>query len=198
MTMGLVERTRAPEARRTYDWTGLDPWRSELTARLAPHCRDSSEVEDIVQETFIRAARSRTRLRSPERLRSWLVRIAFNTLRDDRRRSSGKQTVPIDEALDVPDEEFGEPVVRWRIDSLDVPEDEVLLALERARQELPSADRELIDTYYEADDPERAAAAARIPRRLVKVRLFRARGRIKRSVRRMILERQPSREVLSC
>lgn len=48
---------------------------------------DRSELEDIIQETFVIAYKNLSRLREPERLRTWLSTIAVRQLRRGRRRS---------------------------------------------------------------------------------------------------------------
>jgi len=46
-----------------------------------------SELEDIIQETFVVAYKGLVRLREPERLRTWLSTIAVRELRRTRRRA---------------------------------------------------------------------------------------------------------------
>lgn len=45
-------------------------------------CRNHGMAEDATQETFVRALRALPRLRSPERITSWLLTIAANTTRE--------------------------------------------------------------------------------------------------------------------
>lgn len=61
-----------------------------LTQRYLPRvyglclrvCRRQELAEEATQETFVRALRALPRLRSPERLTSWLLAIAANTTRE--------------------------------------------------------------------------------------------------------------------
>ena len=46
---------------------------------------DASEAEDIVQEAFVRALRSLHAVRSPDALRSWLLRAVANQAKNARR-----------------------------------------------------------------------------------------------------------------
>ncbi len=48
--------------------------------------RDPELVDDLCQETFLRALRGFSRLRDPSRFSSWLYRTAENLLRDHFRR----------------------------------------------------------------------------------------------------------------
>lgn len=47
--------------------------------------RDSSDAEDVAQETFIKAARSLGQFGGRSSFKNWLYSIAMNTLRDKRR-----------------------------------------------------------------------------------------------------------------
>jgi len=53
---------------------------------------EPNEVEDIVQETFLRAYQSLRRFRGRSQLRTWLIQIAINVCRD-RQRSFWKRRV---------------------------------------------------------------------------------------------------------
>ena len=54
---------------------------AELFAYVWRMLRDTADAEDCLQETFLRAYRSFTRLRSDTNHRAWLYKIATNTTR---------------------------------------------------------------------------------------------------------------------
>src|SRR5690349_14830434 len=62
----------------------------------------SVDVDDVVQDTMLRALDSLDGLREPERFRSWLVAIAMNQVRAH---GQARQAVrqPVEEAWDVAD-----------------------------------------------------------------------------------------------
>jgi RNA polymerase sigma factor (sigma-70 family) len=64
-----------------------------------------SDVDDVVQETMLRAVRELGTLRTPESFRSWLAAIAVHQVgtHRDRCRVAGARTVALDEAADVPE-----------------------------------------------------------------------------------------------
>ena len=65
-----------------------------------------AEAEDVVQDTFVKAWKSRWRVREPEKLPAWLAAIARHRARDVFR---ARRTVPLsdelDEAVDEGDEQ---------------------------------------------------------------------------------------------
>ncbi|HWA14911.1 MAG TPA: sigma-70 family RNA polymerase sigma factor [Gemmatimonadales bacterium] len=64
---------------------------------LAAAGAEPGEVEDLVQETFLRAFRAIENWRGDATFRSWLFTIASNLLRDAYRRRKGKTMVPLEE-----------------------------------------------------------------------------------------------------
>ncbi len=58
-----------------------------------------AEVDDLVQETFIRAFRGVDRFRGQCQFRTWLLTIGGNVLKDAGRRAGREKVVPLDEAL---------------------------------------------------------------------------------------------------
>lgn len=64
---------------------------------LAAAGADAGEVDDLVQETFIRAFRSVDGWRGDAAFRSWLFTIASNLLRDQYRRRKGRTMVPLED-----------------------------------------------------------------------------------------------------
>jgi RNA polymerase sigma-70 factor (ECF subfamily) len=72
---------------------------------LAASGADSAELDDLVQETFIRAFRAIDTWRGEAAFRSWLITIAGNLLRDAWRRRKGKLMVSLeDQALTAQDD----------------------------------------------------------------------------------------------
>jgi len=66
-------------------------WRHQLMVRsMLMRCcrRDSHSVDDLVQETFLRAYLSLANFRSEAKFSTWLYRIAFNIVADKFRRKS--------------------------------------------------------------------------------------------------------------
>jgi len=57
---------------------------------------DVFELEDLAQETFVRAFRRLDSWHGTVSLRSWLFAIAGNLLRDERRKQKGRRIVAID------------------------------------------------------------------------------------------------------
>jgi RNA polymerase sigma-70 factor, ECF subfamily len=82
---------------------------AELVARhatalarfLAGSGAPESELDDLVQDTFIRAFRSVDRFRGQCQFRTWLMAIGGNVLKDFGRKQSrgGRQIMPLDESV---------------------------------------------------------------------------------------------------
>ena len=63
--------------------------------------QNRAEAEDVVQDAFIKAWKSRWRVRDPEKFPAWLATIARNRARDV---AASRRTVPLDDELnDAPD-----------------------------------------------------------------------------------------------
>src|SRR5437762_5340944 len=58
-----------------------------------------AEVDDLVQETFIRAFRGVSGFRGQCQFRTWLLTIGGNVLKDFGRRASRRQVVPLNDAV---------------------------------------------------------------------------------------------------
>ena len=68
--------------------------------------QDKGDAEDAVQDTFLKAYRTRSRLREPEKVVSWLSMIARNRARDilrKRRVCEIHEALGLEEASDVAD-----------------------------------------------------------------------------------------------
>lgn len=175
-------------------WLGLDELRPTLRMFLRRHCRDGGEVEDVLQETLLRAARYRDSLVDARNLRSWTQRIAVNVLRDRVRRSRRQARVErAEENLDLAEGreripgEFEEEV-KLTVGATVVDRRVALAKLDEVFGELKADDRAVLRSYYGgAQSCADTAGECDIPSSLVKVRLFRARKRLMRALRRKLV-----------
>jgi RNA polymerase sigma-70 factor (ECF subfamily) len=183
-------------------WTGLEEVEGELREILARRCRDVSEVDDVLQETYLRAARHRGTLSDPTRLRGWATRIALNALRDIQRRNSRLPRADLGEAgLELLLEghpqrgaDGGPPSLR--VGSRWIDRGDALRELAATFGQLPPHDRRVLESYYGGGQcGERTARECGLPRSLVKVRLFRARRRLERLLRPRLLSDQVAETV---
>ncbi len=175
------------------EWTGLEALSMDLRRFLAQRCRDESEIDDVVQETLLRAARYRDRLTEPEKLLPWARRIAANVLCDRFRRECRVDRAGLADGmldgfaapeLDHVDEDDGGEV---RCGSWVLDKDAALELLAGELVELRPEDRRLLTTFYSgAQSCREAAATCEVPLALVKVRLFRARKRLLKAMRRRL------------
>jgi RNA polymerase sigma-70 factor (ECF subfamily) len=183
-------------------WSGLAEMWPVVGRYLARHCRDESEVEDLVQEALLRASRYRGTLVDPARLRPWLLRIALNVLRDHVRRERRMPRTEVDQdAFELIEGREGVPGesredLQVQLDGTVVEKPRALVHLCDAREELRSRDRIVLDSHYEAGRSCRETAfVCEIPHSLVKVRLFRARKRLQRVLRsRLRIDEEPACE----
>ena len=170
-------------------WNGLEELGSGLRRFLARHCSDENEVDDVIQETYLRAARYRTRQEGAPRLCAWARRIALNVLSDRRRRGArfvpiGSEEVLVEERGEVRAEEDAPPL---RIGRHELERESALRLLGEARTHQRSEDLRLLDSFYGgAQCCRETARECGVPRHLVKVRLFRARRRLARTIRRLL------------
>ncbi len=70
-----------------------DACADRLFGWLAVHLRSAADAEDVVQETFVRLARSRKKLRRVENLTAYVFSIARNEVARLRKRASREQSL---------------------------------------------------------------------------------------------------------
>lgn len=173
-------------------WDGLHELRTDLERYLTTRCGDPHDVEDAVQESFIRAARYRRGQSVPGGLRPWLFRIGANVVADGHRGDRQRMVALSDEASLLLESRDPTPEVA-------VDEDEVecglwTLGLSRARGLLDRAlaalaehDRTVLrGVYIDALSREAVARRLGVGPELVKVRLFRAKRRLRSALRRQM------------
>jgi RNA polymerase sigma-70 factor (TIGR02960 family) len=108
-------------------------YRRELHVHCYRMLANFDEAEDAVQETFLRAWRSRSTFDGGTLFRAWLYRIATNVCIDMRRRS-GRQATRVETFRDLP---WLQPYPDRLLDEVAPPEDEPdAVAVERETIEL--------------------------------------------------------------
>ncbi|MDP6538901.1 MAG: sigma-70 family RNA polymerase sigma factor [Planctomycetota bacterium] len=174
---------------REWTWDELEQLRPRVRRRLARRCRDESELDDLVQETLMRAARYRGSLADPGRLGSWVASIAGNVFHDHLQREGRLPRVEGAEATlhqlegrePAPSESEADPDVvvageAWERDS-------VVDAMRSSFACLRPDDRVVLADYYGGEmSCKETARRTGIAPELVKVRLFRARKRLRSAV----------------
>jgi RNA polymerase sigma-70 factor (ECF subfamily) len=128
-------------------------------------------VEDLVQETVVRALGALDRYRPTSDLKAWLFTIMKNYVRDQWRKQRNMTTVSLTQSADVDTRSAAAP----QIDQL------MLRELTEAIQRLPPYQRDvLLQVSIDPSSYEAASAALGIPVGTVRSRLFRARNSLQR------------------
>lgn len=136
----LVERARKGSTSAFSDIVRL--YQSRVRGFIGRFVRDASAVEDLAQDTFVRAYRALASYRGESSLAVWLLGIARNLalmhLRDESRRRA-KESGVLQRAIE-----------RWLQPALekDGDHDRALAALEACVERLPGHSAELVESYY--------------------------------------------------
>jgi RNA polymerase sigma-70 factor (ECF subfamily) len=132
------------------------------------YASNPSEAEDIAQDALLRAWRRRSTLREPGRRNQWLGTIVRNEAFRQHSRLRPEPIAAVDTAEGVEDAQ-----VAATVEQADLHE---------ALRQLSDRERELLEMRYE-DDLTQSTIAHRlgIPEGTVKVRLHRARNKLRRA-----------------
>lgn len=188
----LVERTLAGDTR-AFELLVIK-YQRRIQRLIARMVRDTDLVEDIAQETFIRAYRALHQFRGEAQFYTWLYRIAVNTAK--KTLLDLKNDPLVTEAALRPagddDETFhpgNEPIEEETPETL-LAAREIAVAVQAALEELPEDLRQAVTLReIEGLSYEDIAAVMACPIGTVRSRIFRAREAISARVRPM-LERQ--------
>ena len=169
-------------------------YQHRVAALISRYIHDWSEVQDVAQETFIRAYRAIGNFRGDAQFYTWLHRIAVNTAKNHL--VANNRRPPTDD-IDVEDAEQFESGLRLR--DTDTPERELMRqqmeqTVMRAVESLPEELRQAI-TLREVDglSYEEIAQRMQCPIGTVRSRIFRARAAIDAELR-PLMDNQTSRE----
>lgn len=163
----------------------MERHRSAIYHIILKIVRDREAVEDLVQETFMKAFASLATYRSEYKFSTWLYRIAANAAIDFLRKKRLK-TLSLDAPVNSSDNDIG---------GIDIPdysyspereieEREKRMSINEAIDSLPEKYR-LVIVYRHKDDKsyDEIAEALDIPIGTVKARIFRARELLKKKLR---------------
>jgi RNA polymerase sigma-70 factor (ECF subfamily) len=135
-----------------------------------------ANLDDLTQETFLRAWKYREDLREPAAAKAWLLRIALHRFYDQGRKKS-HPTSPLEES-EIAGTEASAARADARIDA------------ERALEELPLEQRSVCLLFYLEDlSVAEIAEIVGVPEGTVKTRLLKAREKMK-----LVFENEPKKE----
>ncbi|HYK10516.1 MAG TPA: sigma-70 family RNA polymerase sigma factor [Gemmatimonadales bacterium] len=140
--MASPQSAAATDADLIARWRGADERAAtELVLRhgtplarfLAASGAQQEDLDDLVQETFLRAFRSIAGFRGQCQFRTWLLTIGSNVLKDEGRRAAKRKVVPLDETLQASGGSPHEEAVAWEAEA----------RLREALTDLPRLQREV-------------------------------------------------------
>lgn len=174
-------------------WGGLEELRESLRGYLGRQCVDEHELDDAVQETLLRAARYRA-LHEVQCLRGWVLRIGRNVIADGRRRRfrAGQPARGADEQAELDSLACAEPEVGGlRCEGSWFDREEVQELVQRGLRRLAREDDVLLRGFYARAQPLAGLARqAGVPQHLARVRLYRARIKLRAVVAREVSRRR--------
>jgi RNA polymerase sigma-70 factor (ECF subfamily) len=177
----LVERTVAGD-QKAYELLVLK-YQRRIERLIGRMVRDSDLVEDIAQETFIRAYRALAQFRGEAQFYTWLYRIAVNTAK----KALGdlkRDPLVSENALRGGDEEDETSAVENELTTAETPETvlaakEIAVAVNSAMDALPEELRQAVTLReIEGLSYEEIAEVMNCPIGTVRSRIFRAREAI--------------------
>ena len=192
----LVERTVAGD-NRAYELLVMK-YQRRIERLIGRMVRDSDLVEDIAQETFIRAYRALSQFRGEAQFYTWLYRIAVNTAKKalvDLKRDP----LVTESALKGGEDDDETSAVENDLTSPETPETvlaakEIAAAVNQAMEALPDELRQAVTLReIEGLSYEEIAEAMDCPIGTVRSRIFRAREAISAKVRPMLASQSGKR-----
>jgi RNA polymerase sigma-70 factor, ECF subfamily len=192
----LVERTVAGD-QKAYELLVVK-YQRRIERLIGRMVRDSDLVEDIAQETFIRAYRALAQFRGEAQFYTWLYRIAVNTAKKalvDLRRDP----LVTESALRSSEDEDETSSVENELTSPETPETvlaakEIAAAVNQAMEALPDELRQAVTLReIEGLSYEEIAEVMNCPIGTVRSRIFRAREAISAKVKPMLAHQSGKR-----
>ncbi len=181
----LVERVQRGD-KRAFDLL-VRKYQGKVAGLVSRYVYDHAEVEDVVQEVFIKAYRALDRFRGDSAFYTWLYRIAVNTAKNHLVASGRRPPGQDVDAEDVVNTEAG-----YRLQESESPERAIMTrqiadVLQATLRDLPDDLREAITLReIEGMSYEEIADVMSCPIGTVRSRIFRAREAIDRELKAML------------
>ena len=158
-------------------------YQHRVLALIGRYVRDSSEAQDVAQETFIRAYKALPKFRGDAQFYTWLYRIAVNTAKNHLV-IRGRRLPEVD--VDISDaEQFdgGDWLLTHDSPEANTGRDRLELAVRQAIAELPEDLRVALTLReLESKSYEEIAAIMNCPVGTVRSRIFRARDTVSQKI----------------
>ncbi|CAB4242518.1 conserved protein of unknown function [Methylacidimicrobium sp. AP8] len=164
----------------------MDRWQERLFRLLCRLTGDAASAADLAQETFVRVYEARHKVRPKGSFSAWLFTIATNLSRNLARWRKRHPTVSLAECTD----KNGAPSWEERLGEECPPgarleKEEICERVRSAVLSLPARLREALVLFeYEELSYEEIAQALGCSRKIVEMRLYRARRRLRRALAR--------------
>lgn len=169
-------------------------WQGPVRRFVFRYVQNDEDTEDLVQETFVRVYRHRTRYRPTSKFSTWLFTIAVNLSRNHVEKQQRRRTVPLELSRDGEARDEGATGFAAPEPASPEPGPDVALATaERAEAvraaiaELPGELRAavLLFEYEQLSHAEIAAIAGATPK-AIETRLYRARQILRERLRKFL------------
>jgi len=173
----LVQRVQKGD-RRAFDLL-VGKYQHKIMAVISRYIRNADEVQDVAQDTFVRAWKALPNFRGDSAFFTWLYRIAINTAKNQ---LVSKSRRPPDTDIDIDDAQFLDSADGLR--DADTPlghvlTDEIQATVRRALDALPEEMRQAISLReFDGLSYEEIAEVMDCPVGTVRSRIFRAREAI--------------------
>ena len=191
----LVERVQRGD-KQAFDLLVIK-YQRKLARLLSQFIRDAAEVEDVTQETFIKAYRALPSFRGESAFYTWLYRIGINTAKNFLVTQGRRAPTMTSAGFDIEDAENFEEGSQLR--EMNTPESELMSkqiaeTVNQTLQELPEELRKAITLReIEGISYEEIATIMNCPIGTVRSRIFRAREIIAEKLRPLLGTSQDTR-----
>lgn len=143
--------------------------------------KNQLEAEEVSQDTFLRAFKYLSKFKNESKFSSWIYRITYNTAMDKIQRR--KREIQTDTLEEITAEDL--KLTEHQLDRLEAQEKSK--AIQSALAELNEEDGFLLTLYYFDDlTIEEISSITKLKRNNVKVKLFRARNKLAKLLRRKL------------